>query len=114
MGSLAKRQQAKQLFRDHEWLHISRITPHSDGQIEIEYLEQKISQSESTEGNSTTEITDEIVIRQNLIFQRDDDLLLSANPVPCLKGRRITVVTSRTRIEEPLDTQNLARINTSL
>lgn len=90
-----------ELFRDHEWLNISRITPRSDGQIEIEYLEQKTFQSESTEGNSTTKITDEKVIRQTLIFQRDDDVLLSANLVAPPKGRRIKVVTTRT--EEPLD-----------
>ena len=92
-----------ELFRDHEWLCISKVTAREDGQVDIEYLELKSSQNKSTEGNSTIEVTEQRVIRHTLTCERGDDVLISADPVPRPQGRRIKFVTTRTRTEEPLE-----------
>jgi hypothetical protein len=100
-GSYVGRGLYHELFRDHEWLYISRVTAIPDGKVELEYLEQnETSQPKKSEGTVTTEISEKRVTRRVLTFANGDKILISADPVARPKGRR--VVTTIVRTEEPL------------
>lgn len=92
-----------ELDRDFEWLHISAIRPGAEGAVDVEYVEAKTTQKKSAEGNSTTEITEHRAIKHVLTFEKGEVLLISTEPTAQPQGRRITVVTTRVRTEEPLE-----------
>ncbi len=92
-----------ELFRDHEWLYISAVRPGQNGTFEIEYLEAKSSQNKSTQGDNTTEVTEHRAIKNVLTFEAGEGILISTEPVVRPQGRRITIVTTRVRTEEPLE-----------
>lgn len=89
-----------ELFRDHEWLFISAVTPKADNQVEIEYLTLERNQKQTSEGNSHSDITEERPLKHTLTFGRGDQILISISPIKRPEGCRITVTTTRT--VEPL------------
>ncbi len=94
----------RELDRDHEWLFISGVTPVTNGQVEIEYLESSKKQSSTNDATNTTttEVTEQRVTKHKLTFEPGDLVLITTDPVARPKGRRVTIVTTRTRTEEPL------------
>ena len=94
------------LYQDDEdanfyrWVHIVGVTRGSEGQVNIQFVHHNTTRSESTEGDSKTEIFQVYMFEYAVTFDPGEDLLISTKPVPRPERWRTTVVTTRVEIEE--------------
>lgn len=102
-----------ELWRDHEFLHISGITA-GDGIVTIEYLTSESKpavktsvplEASSTIGKGTvaTEVTETIVTKHSYSAPLDSEIVITPAATARPVGRRVTRVITTVSSEEPLD-----------
>ncbi|MDZ4832250.1 MAG: hypothetical protein SGJ27_00465 [Candidatus Melainabacteria bacterium] len=84
-----------ELWRDHEWKHITRVERQGD-EIAFVYLEtvQSADPGNSREGNVTTELTLTTVVERSSTFADGDEILIGVNAVARPKNRRHGKITT--------------------
>ena len=101
-----------EVWRDHEFLHISGITA-GDGIVTIEYLKSEtkpavktsapLDSSASCSGTVATEVTETIVTKHSYSAPIDSEIVITPAVTPRPVGRRLTRLITTVSSEEPLE-----------
>lgn len=89
-----------ELWRDHEWLFISKAESR-DGLVEVEYLTLSEAKSDAEVENGHAKITEKRIVRNAIVFNEGDQVLITKAPMTRPKGSRLTVTT--TYLQEELE-----------